>query len=121
MRGAERSSGTEGRARALSHLSRAGAQRWFRLRSCHWGGCAVLLDRCRQPASHRQTAIVKRAVQEVEELNEQVSELSDLASQYLNTAQRTYDRTEQRRLEDLAHLAQDEADRLYNQLLAIKP
>jgi len=49
----------------------------------------------------------------VEELNEQLSELSDLASQYLNTAQRTYDRTEQRQLEDLADLAQDEADRLY--------
>ena len=81
---------------------------------CYWTAVANLHHIDKRRLSNAQ-------FKKVEELNEQVSELSDLASQYLNTAQRTYDRTEQRRLEDLADLAQDEADRLYNQLLAIKP
>jgi hypothetical protein len=81
---------------------------------CYWTAVANLRHIDKQRLSNAQ-------FKKVEELNEQVSELSDLASQYLNTAQRTYDRTEQRRLEDLVDLAQDEADRLYNQLLAIKP
>ena len=81
---------------------------------CYWTAVANLHHIDKQRLSNAQ-------FKKVEELNEQVSELSDLASQYLNTAQRTYNRTEQRRLEDLADLAQDEADRLYNQLLAIKP
>src|SRR5262245_37912503 len=81
---------------------------------CYWTAVANLHHIDKRRLSNAQ-------FKKVEELNEQVSELSDLASQYVNTAQRTYDRTEQRRLEDLADLAQDEADRLYNQLLAIKP
>jgi hypothetical protein len=81
---------------------------------CYWTAVANLHHIDKQRLSDAQ-------FKKVEELNEQVSELSDLASQYLNAALRTNERTEQRRLEDLADRAQDEADRLYDQLLAIKP
>src|SRR5262245_52232579 len=81
---------------------------------CYWTAVANLHHIDKQRLSDAQ-------FKKVEELNEQVSELSELASQYLIAAGRNYDRTEQRRLEDLADRAQDEADRLYDQLLAIKP
>jgi hypothetical protein len=81
---------------------------------CYWTAVANLHHIDKQRLSDAQ-------FKKVEELNEQVSELSDLASQYLNTAQRTNDQREQQRLEDLADRAQDEADRLYDQILAIKP
>jgi hypothetical protein len=81
---------------------------------CYWTAVANLHHIDKQRLSDVQ-------FKKVEELNEQVSSLSDLASQYLNIAQRIYERIEQRRLEDLADRAQDEADRLYDQLLAIKP
>jgi hypothetical protein len=81
---------------------------------CYWTAVANLHHIDKQRLSDAQ-------FKKVEELNEQVSELSDLASQYLDTAPRTNDRREQKRLEDLADRAQEEADRLYDQILAIKP
>jgi hypothetical protein len=81
---------------------------------CYWTAVANLHHIDKQRLSDAQ-------FKKVEELNEQVSELSDLASQYLDTAQRTNDRRGQQRLEDLAGRAQEEADRLYDQILAIKP
>jgi hypothetical protein len=81
----------------------------------------AVVPACRTITSYLNHAANPNARTSWHALNEQVSELSDLASQYLNTAQRTNDQREQQRLEDLADRAQDEADRLYDQILAIKP
>jgi hypothetical protein len=53
---------------------------------CYWTAVANLHHIDKRRLSNAQ-------FKKVEELNEQVSELSDLASQYLNTAQRTYELT----------------------------